>query len=90
MSNGTLDAIGMMMFRAPYFCDELNDKTIERRQQVPLPTSHPHQAYGEQYGINISFDMLLLIKAKLPNYGTKLHVLDKPKLGSLSKKHIDN
>jgi hypothetical protein len=42
MFNGTLDAIGMMMFRAPYFCDESNDKTIERRQQVPLPTSHPH------------------------------------------------
>jgi hypothetical protein len=42
MFNGTSDAPSMMMFKAPYFCDKSNDKTIERKQQVPLLASHPH------------------------------------------------
>jgi len=83
MSNGTSDALGMMMSTAPYFCDESNDKIIERKQQIPLPTSHPHQAYGKYYGINISFDLLVLVRAKMPNCGTKLHVPNKPRLSSL-------
>jgi hypothetical protein len=84
MSNGTLDALGMMMSKAPYFCNKSNDKKIERQQQIPMLVSHPHHALYEYYGINISSYLLLFVIAKLPNCSTKLHVFFKPKLGNLS------
>jgi len=86
MSNGTLDALGMMMSRTPYFCNKSNDKNIERRQQIPLLVSHPNHAFSKYYGINISSYLLLFVRVKLPNCGTKLHVLDKPRMGSFSEK----
>ncbi len=84
MSNGTSNALGMMISRAPYFCNKSNDKKIERREQIPMLVSHPYHAFSKYYCINVSSYLLLFVRAKLPNCGTKLHVPDKPRLGNLS------
>jgi hypothetical protein len=86
MFNGTLDALGMIMHKVPYFCDKSNDKFFEKRQQIPLPVSYPHHVFSKYYGINISSYLLLFVRAKLLHCGTKLHVLDKPKIGQFIRK----